>query len=52
MNLFIAMNISGLTLKRVAKGALPFTLLLPCLVLFFIFFPNVITFLTNVLGMY
>ncbi len=52
VNLFIAMNISGLPLERVAKGAIPYILLLIGIVLFSIFFPNYITFLPKLLGMY
>ena len=52
VNLFIAMNLSGLTLERVAKGAVPYIILLIALTIFYIFFPNVITFLPKTLGMY
>lgn len=52
VNLFIAMNISGLPLERVAKGAIPYILLLIGIVLFSIFFPHYITFLPKMLGMY
>ena len=52
VNLFIAMNLSNLPLERVARGAAPYILLLACLVVFFICFPGVITFLPKSLGMY
>lgn len=52
VNLFIAMNISGLPLERVAKGALPYVGVLISVVIFFIFFPQVVTFLPKMLGMY
>lgn len=52
VNLFIAMNLSGLPLEKVARGAIPYVLLLILLVFFFILFPGVITFLPRLLGMY
>lgn len=52
VNLFIAMNLSNLPLERVARGAAPYILLLACLVVFFICFPGVITFLPKALSMY
>ena len=51
VNLFIAMNISGLSLERVAKGAIPYILVLSTLAFASIFFPGVITFLPRLLGM-
>lgn len=51
VNLFIAMNLSGLTLERVAKGALPYIIVLSFLTFASIFFPQVVTFLPKALGM-
>ena len=52
VNLFIAMNLSGLPLEKVARGALPYVFLLILLVIFFILFPGVVTFLPKLLGTY
>ena len=51
VNLFIAMNLSGLTLVRVAKGAMPYIIVLSLLTFSSIFFPQVVTFLPRALGM-
>ncbi|WP_080872559.1 TRAP transporter large permease [Oceanobacillus timonensis] len=50
VNLFVSMNISKLSLERVSKGALPYVFVLILLVIFFIFFPNVILFLPEMFG--
>ena len=51
VNLFISMNISGLSLERVARGALPYILVLSTLTFLSIFFPDVVLFLPRALGM-
>jgi C4-dicarboxylate transporter DctM subunit len=51
VNLFIAMNLSGLSLERVAKGAMPYILVLSGLTFASIFFPDAVTFLPKRLGM-
>ena len=51
VNLFIAMNLSGLSLERVAKGAFPYIVVLAGLAFSSIFFPEVVTFLPRMLGM-
>jgi C4-dicarboxylate transporter DctM subunit len=51
VNLFIAMNISGLNLEKVAKGALPYILVLSFLTFASIFFPEIVTFLPKYFGM-
>lgn len=51
VNLFIAMNLSGIRLERVAKGALPYIIVLSLLTFSSIFFPQVVTFLPKLLGM-
>jgi len=52
VNLFIAMNLSGLSLERVARGAIPYIIVLSCLTVSSIFFPQVVTFLPKLLKMY
>ncbi|MDR1777445.1 MAG: TRAP transporter large permease [Desulfovibrio sp.] len=51
VNLFIAMNLSGLSLERVAKGAIPYIVVLSLLTFFSIFVPEIVTFLPKYLGM-
>ncbi len=52
VNLFIAMNISNLPLERVAKGALPYIVVLLFVVVVLIFVPEIVTFLPKYLGTY
>lgn len=51
VNLFIAMNLSGLSLERVARGAIPYIVVLSLMTFSSIFFPQVVTFLPKLLGM-
>jgi C4-dicarboxylate transporter DctM subunit len=51
VNLFIAMNLSGLSLEKVAKGALPYIIILSSLTFASIFFPEIVTFLPKYFGM-
>ncbi|MDR1659834.1 MAG: TRAP transporter large permease [Desulfovibrio sp.] len=51
VNLFIAMNLSGQSLEKVAKGALPYIIVLSSLTFASIFFPEIVTFLPKYFGM-
>ena len=52
VNLFVAMNLSGLPLERVARGALPYMLVLVVLIMIMIAFPNIPLLLPRLLGGY
>ncbi len=49
VNVFIAMNLSGLSLERVAKAAFPYMIVLAVTILVLMAFPSVILFLPNLL---
>ena len=52
VNLFIARNLSGISFERVAKGALPFMLVIICCACFLCLFPEVVLFLPRMFGLY
>ena len=52
VNLFIARNMTGISLERVIKGTLPYMFVLMGIILLIMAFPPVITFLPKLVGMY
>jgi C4-dicarboxylate transporter DctM subunit len=52
VNLFVAMNLSGLSLEKVARGALPYMIVMVLLIMFLIAFPDIPLILPRMFGGY
>lgn len=52
VNLFIAQNLSGISFERVARGALPYMLLIVSFILVLILFPDLVLWLPRLTGQY
>jgi C4-dicarboxylate transporter DctM subunit len=52
VNLFVAMNLSGLSLEKVARGALPYMIVMVLLIMFLIALPDIPLILPRMFGGY
>ena len=50
VNLFVAMGLTNLSLEKLAKAAIPYVLALILCVLLVIFFPQIVLWLPNMMG--